>query len=299
MRRLPELVFSFLLGFASLLVIFLLSSDLAAHYEVCETTKEGAKQCATYGVGDFVLHEVNAYNGVITAIATGFIAWFTLSLRQATDGLWDASKDQLTHAQAEAASADFHRTTQYEQIVEQIEALKQSAAAAEDSVRETRRLVWTSESNAQRQLRAYVVAEAKGVNIYGPENEVSVSVRIIIKNTGQTPAHDLRIVSKTELLEHPIKMPFDFASISGPDPSAAVLGAGQLTESESQPEKPFDGNEMMVAKASESGSRIYTWGTVTYRDVFGHPRYTNFCSSFIFADSEAVAHASEHHNDAS
>jgi hypothetical protein len=47
MRRLrvQELLAGFLLGFASLLVIFLLSSDFAAHYEVCETTKERAKEC--------------------------------------------------------------------------------------------------------------------------------------------------------------------------------------------------------------------------------------------------------------
>ena len=192
----------------------------------------------------------------------------------------------------------FHRRSQYEQIAEQIEALQQSAAAAEDSVRETRRLVWTSKANAQLQLRAYIVADAKGVSIHGPENEVWVSVQIIIKNTGQTPAHDLRIVSKTELLRHPIEMPFDFTLISGPDPSAAVLGADEPTESESRPEKPFDGNEMMVAMEPESGARIYTWGTVTYLDVFGRPHYTNFCSSLIFANGEAVAHASEHHNDA-
>jgi hypothetical protein len=99
MRRIPELVAGFLLGFATLLVIFLLSSDIAAHYEVCETTKEGAKECARYGVVHFALHKLgtilDAYNGVVTAMATAFIAWFTLSLRQATDRLWDAGERQL------------------------------------------------------------------------------------------------------------------------------------------------------------------------------------------------------------
>jgi hypothetical protein len=163
----------------------------------------------------------------------------------------------------------------------------------------TWRLVRSAEKTAERQLRAYIVAGANGVNINGPQNSVSVSMQIVIKNTGQTPAHDLTVVSKTELLEHPIKMPFNFTLISGPDPSRSVLGAGETTASESKSEKPFNGDEMMVAAEPEAGARIYTWGSVTYRDVFGHQHHTNFCSSLIFDGSEAIAHASEHHNDAS
>jgi hypothetical protein len=164
----------------------------------------------------------------------------------------------------------------------------------------TWRLVRSAENTAERQLRAYIVAEPQGVNIHGPENAVSVSFQIIVKNTGQTPAHDLTIVSKTELLEHPIKMPFNFILISGPDPSRAVLGAGQKKESDSRAKKPFNGDEMMIAKEPEAGARIYTWGCVTYRDVFGHQHYTNFCSSLLFDDDgTAFSHTSEHHNDAS
>jgi hypothetical protein len=96
--RVSELLIGFLLGFAALLVIFLLSSDIAAHYEVCETTKEGAKECARYGVVHFALHGIGAAldscNGLITAIATIFIAWFTFSLRRSTDKLWDAGERQ-------------------------------------------------------------------------------------------------------------------------------------------------------------------------------------------------------------
>jgi len=129
-------------------------------------------------------------------------------------------------------------------------------------------LVKSADRNAERQLRAYVVADPKGVVTFsGSENATMVAIQVVIKNTGQTPAHDLRIVSKTELLPHPIKMPFNFTLISGPEPSASILGAGELSESESKPNEPFDGNAMMVAREPEAGGRIYTWGTVTYRDV--------------------------------
>ena len=133
-----------------------------AHYEVCEATKEGAKECATYNVLSYALHKIgtalNDYNGAITAIATAFIAWFTLSLRRSTDKLWDAGERQLRHVESEAAAAaDFHRSAQFEQIAEQIEALRNSAEAAEGQVFETRELAFSNAMNAQRQLRAYVL----------------------------------------------------------------------------------------------------------------------------------------------
>jgi hypothetical protein len=176
------------------------------------------------------------------------------------------------------------------------DAAKRAAKATEDAVK-------LSRDTTQRQLRAYVVAKADGnvgiKKINGSENAVMVTVQIAIKNTGQTPAHDLRVISKTELLRHPIVLPFNLTLVSGPDPSASVLGAGEPIGSESSPSEPFDGNAMLCATEPESRARIYTWGTITYRDVFGCNHWTNFCSSLIFTDDEAVAHVSEHHNDAS
>jgi hypothetical protein len=104
--RISELVVGFLLGFAALLVIFILSSDVATHYNVCETSREGAKECAKYGLASFALHEIGAAldsnNGLITAIATVFIAWFTFSLRRSTDKLWNAGERQIALARESA-----------------------------------------------------------------------------------------------------------------------------------------------------------------------------------------------------
>ena len=152
----------------------------------------------------------------------------------------------------------------------------------------------------QRQVRAYIIAGATDVSMQGPKDAVTISAKITIRNTGQTPARDVSIVSKTDLLEHPLKLPFDFALGRGADPSRSVLGAGRDAESTSSAERPFNADEMTRARNREGGSRIYTWGSVTYRDVFGRKHYTHFCSSLLFAeDGKPVAHASEHHNDAS
>ncbi len=108
MRRFPDLIVGFFLGFAVLLLIFFLSSDFAAHYEICQKTESGAKECANYNVLSYALFKVwaalDALNGAITAIATAFIAWFTLSLRQSTDRLWDAGERQIALARDSSAS---------------------------------------------------------------------------------------------------------------------------------------------------------------------------------------------------
>jgi len=101
MRRLllSEIVLGFLIGVAISVIVLLSTSDIAAHYDVCEKTRDGAKECATYGVVHFAMlqawHLLDSSSAFITAVATGFIAWFTLSLRQSTDKLWDAGERQL------------------------------------------------------------------------------------------------------------------------------------------------------------------------------------------------------------
>jgi len=175
---------------------------------------------------------------------------------------------------------------------------ERAAKAAQDSADATRESVTLAKDTAQRQLRAYIVARATGISVDDILKD-KIVVAITITNTGQTPAHQLSIVSRTRVMEYPLKLPFNFTLITGADPSRGVLGADQTIESESSAERPLTGDEMMRVQDSEGGFRVYTYGTDKYRDVFGNAHYTNFCSTVIFDDGVAIAHASEHHNDAS
>src|SRR5579872_4213044 len=81
---------------------FVLTSDAASHYEICEVTKEGAEQatksCASYNIISFAFRELGArldiVSALITAVATAFIARYTFTLKRSTDKLWDAAQDQ-------------------------------------------------------------------------------------------------------------------------------------------------------------------------------------------------------------
>jgi hypothetical protein len=77
-------------------VAFLLLPPYATY---CESTYQNDKYgCASYEILSSILSFLEAHNALITAIATGFIALFTFTLRRSTDNLWDASRQQLDHA---------------------------------------------------------------------------------------------------------------------------------------------------------------------------------------------------------
>jgi len=78
------------------LILFLLSISTPANYSVCyENEYTNNEHCAPYTIGPLIVFEIlkffTAYNGAITAIATGVIAYFTYTI-------WRASDDSLSHS---------------------------------------------------------------------------------------------------------------------------------------------------------------------------------------------------------
>jgi hypothetical protein len=149
----------------------------------------------------------------------------------------------------------------------------------------------------RRQLRAYVMVEGVDINIHDIDDDRWV-IGFKIINTGQTPAYDVKIVSKTKMLTHPVAGNFDFFLEEGDDPSIGMLGPSRDLEHDSTSEKiSLDSMEITDPGSSE---RLYTWGYVTYRHAFqrrwSRRRYTNFCQFIV--EGNYVAHASQHHNDA-
>src|ERR1700687_242121 len=107
--RTQEIIIGALVATAFWIVIFVLTSDTASHYEICEVTKEGAKECAAYNIIGFALRKVgmslDVLSALITAIATIFIARFTFTLKRSTDNLWEAGTKQLKLARDEFISS--------------------------------------------------------------------------------------------------------------------------------------------------------------------------------------------------
>lgn len=160
-------------------------------------------------------------------------------------------------------------------------------------------LVWTGYQQfktTRAQLRAYVIAY--GTNI--PQRPGHFHSHVEIKNTGQTPARKLHVIAQTCVMLHPPPKGFDFSLVDPSEPSVGVLGAGQTLGITSG----FSGAEVFkeeFEEATKDGGwlRIYTYGTVFYSDVFGEPKWTQFCFYFQWEDSNHFATiGSQYHNDA-
>jgi hypothetical protein len=255
--RIPELIVGFLLGFASLLIIFLLSSDFAAHYEVCETTKEGARECANYSVIHFVVHKIrtalDSYNGLITAIATIFIAWFTLSLRQSTDKLWDAGERQLKLLADTSA-------IQSRDMQDSIAVAKRSAEVAENSIVQLQRaLIVLTNFNIDTLVR--------GQSIIGYQ------ISAMFENTGNTIAKRYTGNANIVMWDGDLPPAFPFADRQSVGVANGFVGP--------RVKVPFPISIAIqdVLDILKKKRRGFMYGWVEYEDVFeiGRKRRTEFC----------------------
>jgi hypothetical protein len=129
--------------------------------------------------------------------------------------------------------------------------------------------------SSERQLRAYVVVSFTGCEVPATANGVFV-FQIRINNSGQTPAFDLKILARSAIITFPIPDDFDFTLPDRGDASKGMLGPLQDTGSETASD-PMTPDGWQAITRVESGRRLCSYGTVTYRDGFGQRRYTNFC----------------------
>jgi hypothetical protein len=95
-----QAVLGFLLATALWAVFFVLQSEPSAHYQICETNQYTGKESCTshhllYVALWYIEYVINP--ATITAYATMAIAWFTLTLKKATDSLRAGGDQQLAH----------------------------------------------------------------------------------------------------------------------------------------------------------------------------------------------------------
>jgi hypothetical protein len=162
----------------------------------------------------------------------------------------------------------------------------------------TSRLWRAGERHSERELRAYILATKPKIT------QLEVGKRIEIdapyKNFGQTPAYDVIAESWLDILAMPIAKRHRFnkprnprmveikATIA-PTDGFAVKVISSATFAVTQ-------EIIDVVKAAEK-SKIYLYGTITYKDVFKKKRITDFCWRFDdIAFSSGEISLSEQHN---
>lgn len=149
----------------------------------------------------------------------------------------------------------------------------------------TRGLVSGADRTAERQLRAYVFVQAQNIHI----SDDTIAVRYEFRNTGQTPAYNVRHAGKLEILPSPL--PADFVIVSPTD-----LGGGNSLGNG----VPYAGESKILYTGTPAAlkvdkTRIYLIVIVKYFDAFKRERTTRLAVSVANFDAmvEAIIDAAQ------
>ncbi len=153
-----------------------------------------------------------------------------------------------------------------------VDEAKATTQAAKESIKSTR-------ISAERQLRAYVSIDIERMR-FNPKSR-KFEINYLIKNVGQTPAHNVQFGAGMELCPHPLVdepelLPSRDSIKNDASKSIAVLQPGQFRRGGKESETTFR-NSAEVAAIGIGGKRFYIPIAAYYEDVFEEERYSRFC----------------------
>jgi len=192
------------------------------------------------------------------AVPDWWVAGFTGLLFTATAGLWIFTG--LMWKATTKVAADGENA---------IKAANRSAKAAEG-------VLAHNEKTTRSELRAYVGIDlnSETARIEVSPSDRSISVKVLVRNFGRTPAFKLQVSSKIEVREKPLigRLLKDIAPTSQStvtlNPEQTIFVTEEAKEIVISPE---DSRE--IVKASKA---IYFSGRIEFTDIFKKPRWVDF-----------------------
>jgi hypothetical protein len=140
----------------------------------------------------------------------------------------------------------------------------------------TRALVVGAKDTAKRQLRAYIAGPTKArIRLFQTANPASY---LEFQNSGQTPAHDVRLWTSSAVTIYPLQKPpaGPQGDISERESSTVgVVGPNGVFHTECTVDIPITAEEREAVIKGTGAFFIY--GELFYRDSFGENRKTSFC----------------------
>jgi hypothetical protein len=134
----------------------------------------------------------------------------------------------------------------------------------------TRRLVRGAEQTAERQLRAYVFPIEAGLKKLNIGNVPEY--RVIIKNTGQTPAYMVRHIDRFAFVEFPLKKPLPEPIVTSENFTRTHLGPGGTLEKSGAAKKcdgtPVPFTDRAHEKITGGKAAFYVYGKIDFVDAF-------------------------------
>jgi hypothetical protein len=231
----------------------------------------------------------NLWLSVITALVLGFQVWLLVRQNQTLSKQTDLADKQTVSMERQTASMEHQATLMAQGLAdakESSDTAKENADAAKANAEAARDLV----ALARTEQRAWV-----GVSkLYVTQQNGSASLRLEVKNSGQTPALDCQILWRSEGRAADVPYVPEFTSALKKPPSTATIFPGLTKEGGLTP-TPVPTQELIEA-AVDGRFVYYVWVKITYRDVYGEPHTTRYFGSWRGHGSQVQDEPT--HNDA-
>jgi hypothetical protein len=128
-----------------------------------------------------------------------------------------------------------------------------------------------NDDTAKRQLRAYISVDGATVSRFG-DTVVPPEAHVIFKNSGQTPAYEVRGWIAIKMAEFPFNGTFEeFGTLQ---PFSSVIGSGGSVHGIGATKRSLSNDENK--SVNDGTGAIFVWGELTYQDAFKAPHYTRF-----------------------
>lgn len=176
-------------------------------------------------------------------------------------------------------------------------AMEAAAASLATQVSTTTTMAHTQREFWQRQMRAYIGVLQGAIFEQNTSPGSRFECQPFIQNDGLTPAYDVVYRSFTTLLQHPLPQDFDFTLPDPPSQSRGTLNPRANMFMINVADRLYTDAEYNELKQS-GGRRLYTYGNITYRDISGDVRHTNFCFYFVWGNQgRPVYMRADRHNE--
>ncbi|HWK96046.1 MAG TPA: hypothetical protein VNR39_11535 [Pseudolabrys sp.] len=152
-----------------------------------------------------------------------------------------------------------------------VEVARKSADAARQSAEASKYAVELSDRTAERQLRAYISPHSGMVlDLAGAYQTEPFSLRIIFKNSGQTPAYSFTAEGGVAFDKYPLAQPLQITD--GPSGPSVIGPAGEYTLNVGMKALTKEQWDALMSNTAA----IYVHGKFRYRDAFKKDRRGSF-----------------------
>jgi len=107
----------------------------------------------------------------------------------------------------------------------------------------------------------------------------SISINLLLKNSGPTPAYNLAVWSRAEILDYPLKKPLEFVDPEGDKPNILITPGIPFGITVGR-DAPLSEGEAAAIHGATATRRLFLWGRVVYKDVFNVEHHRTFCLKF-------------------